>query len=483
MKKSSLIELLSEFSQKEFKEFGEFVHSSFFNKNQSVIKLYDYLRKVYPDFEYDLLQKQYVYDILFPNVEYNDGFMRTIIFNLYSLAEEYLSYIRYKRFPFIVKRNLLYELNERKLDKQIERKLKEIKKELNAEKMIDSDYFYNKFIIDYEEFYFLNRLNIDKVDRFINNSEVQGMFDHLTYYYLLHAIKLYIYFLNSKELYSTEFKTEHLEDIIINIKPEFYEDLPVFMLYYNVLMLHLKEDDISYFYKVKEQVQKYENIINEFQETDTYINLENYCKSKIRKGMPEFISELFEIINIEIEKKKYLVQGMMSPKYYISAVEIGIKTCSNEWTKEFIEKYKGELPDELRENTYNYASAIYQFSLKNFEESLELLSKVKYNEIYQKTEVRCLMAALYYEMNYENNLFSHLDSFRHCITNEKHMPENRKKYYCNFIKHLKNLQLLKDSDNENAMPELKQKINDENSVYNKEWLLDKAEELEKIRIA
>ena len=130
MKKSSLIELLSKFSQKEFKEFGEFVHSSFFNKNQSVNKLYDYLRKVYPDFEYDLLQKQYVYDILFPNVEYNDGFMRTIIFNLYSLAEEYLSYIRYKRYPFIVKRNLLYELNERKLDKQIERKLKEIKKEL-----------------------------------------------------------------------------------------------------------------------------------------------------------------------------------------------------------------------------------------------------------------------------------------------------------------------------------------------------------------
>ena len=277
-----------------------------------------------------------------------------------------------------------------------------------------------------------------------------------------------------------EFKTEHLEDIIMNIKPEFYEDLPIFTLYYNVLMLHLKEADISYFYKVKEQVQKYENIINEFQETDTYINLENYCKSKIRKGKPEFISELFEIINIEIEKKKYLVQGMMSPKYYISAVEIGIKTGSYEWTKEFIEKFRNELPDELRENTYNYASAIYQFSLKNFDASLELLSKVKYNEIYQKTEVRCLMAALYYEMNYENNLFSHLDSFRHCMTNEKHMPEKRKKYYCNFIKHLKNLQLLRDSDNEIVLDELKQKISCETELYYKEWLMSKITELEKI---
>ena len=173
---------------------------------------------------------------------------------------------------------------------------------------------------------------------------------------------------------------------------------------------------------------------------------------------------------------------MMSPKYYISAIEIGIKTCNHEWTKEFIDNYRDELPIDLRENTYNYALAIYEFSMKNFEASLGLLSSVKFNEIYQKTEIRCLMSALYYELNYESSLFSHLDSFRHCLTNEKHLPEERKIYYCNFVKYIKNLQLLKNSVNEISLQEIKQKITDEVLLYNKEWLLIKIAELEKIKI-
>src|SRR5258706_8148653 len=96
MKKSNLIQILESFSAKEIKEFGEFIVSPFFNKNESVIKLYGYLRKYYPGFEENKILKEEVYRKIFPGAKYNDGFMRKTIFNLVHLAETYISYNKFK---------------------------------------------------------------------------------------------------------------------------------------------------------------------------------------------------------------------------------------------------------------------------------------------------------------------------------------------------------------------------------------------------
>lgn len=479
MTKSTLIELLGKFTHKEITQFGDYIRSPFFNKNQSVIKLYEYLRKIYPDFVESKVQKEYTYSVLFPNAQYNDGFMRTIMFNLSVLAEDFLAYIRFKNYHFIEKRNLLYELNERKLDKQIDRNLKEIVKEFEKVRVHDADYYNNKFMIEYEQFYYLNRLGLDKIDKFIDNKEVEDMFNHLTYFYLLHSFKLYVYILNSREIYPIDFKTKLVEDIINSLNPAFYQDIPIFNLYYNLVMLHLRPDDISYFYKVKELAVKYENCINEYEITDAYINMENYCKAMIRKGCSDFNKELFELIKLELEKKVYKVQGLMSTKYYTSAVEIGLKLKEYEWTKDFIETYKNELPIELRENTYLYTLSLYEFSHRNFEKSLDLLSKVKYNEAYHKAELRCLTAELYYELNLEESLLSHLDSFRHFLVNDNHLPKERKQYYMNFIKYVKFINGLRNKTSRIECGQLKDKLAAETVIQNKEWLLNKAEELEK----
>ena len=58
MKKSILIEILSTFSRKEIREFSEYVSSPFFNKNQSIIKLSNYLRIRHPAFEKSVVEKK-----------------------------------------------------------------------------------------------------------------------------------------------------------------------------------------------------------------------------------------------------------------------------------------------------------------------------------------------------------------------------------------------------------------------------------------
>jgi hypothetical protein len=479
MNKSILIDLLSKFTPKEIREFGEYVHSPFFNKNESVIKLFEYIRKHYPDFDNVKLKKESVFEKIFPNIAYNDGFMRTIIFNLTELAETYLAFIRYKECHFTERKYLLHELNEKELDRQIERIMKKTLKEFESIKIQDADYYSDRFMIEYEYFYYLNRANLDKIERFINRTDVEDMFNHLTYFYLFYAIKHYVYFLNTQSMYSINFKTGFIEDIFRNLEPDYFQDIPTLSLYYDVLMLFLKEDDTSYFYKVKKKVNEYGKRLNRYEITGSYINLENYCKRMIRKGNNVFLKELLEIYKIKIEKKLYALQKEMSGKFYRGVVDTALKLKEFDWAKEFIEKYKDELPADSREDFYYYCLSLYEFAVKNFEKSLELLSKVKYTEVYQKTELRCLIAELYYELDMDDMLLSHIDSFRHFLVNDKLIPAERKEHYCNFIKYIKNLNKLKGNENEAELHCLNQKISENSAVYNKDWLIEKAAELQK----
>jgi len=90
MLNSNLLELLSKFTIQEVKEFNEFVISPFFNKNENVAGLFKYIKKYYPDFNNKKLEKEYAFKKIFKNEKYNDGFMRTLMFNLGKLAEDIL---------------------------------------------------------------------------------------------------------------------------------------------------------------------------------------------------------------------------------------------------------------------------------------------------------------------------------------------------------------------------------------------------------
>lgn len=479
MNKSVLIEQLSKFSPKEMKEFGDFVSSPFFNKNQSVVSLFEYLRKLYPDFENDKIDKQYISEKVFPKTEFNDGFMRTIMFNLSNLAESFIAYQGFKNKQFAEKRYLLHELNERDLNRQIEKNMKEIVKQFEEDKVLDSDHYYNKFILDYEYFYFLTRLHQDKTEKIIKIVDIENLFNHLTYFYLLHTLKLYIYYLNTKSIFRLDFKTELIEHIIENLKPEFYSDIPSIDIYYHVLQLHLNEPETTNFFRIKELAAKYEKHLTYDDMAEIYINLENYCKRMIRKGKNEFVSELFKIYETEIEKEYYWIQGKMSIKFYRSAVDIGLKLKKFDWTKKFIEKHKNDLSEESRENSYYYALATYEFAMNNFEKALEILSKVKYSEVYHKTEMKCFIASVYYELGHFDTLMAHLDSFRHFLTNDKLMPEDRKTVYANFIRYARQLANLRNREDGSDLFNLRKKVNEEITMHNKEWILSKIDELEK----
>jgi hypothetical protein len=79
----------------------------------------------------------------------------------------------------------------------------------------------------------------------------------------------------------------------------------------------------------------------------------------------------------------------------------------------------------------------------------------------------------------EDPLASHLDSFRHFITNDKLIADDRKEYFSNFVKYARNLSSLKNKKSGPDIYMFKKKAEEETVLYNKEWILEKISELER----
>lgn len=480
MKKSTLIEYLRKFTSKDIREFGEFVHSPFFNRNQGVIKLYEYLRKQYPAFDASKLSKKDVFKKLFPKVTYRESFMKTLIHYLQKLVEDYLEFISMKKHQFRGKIFLMTWLNEKELNRPIERKMKELKKEFERVRIRDEDYYYDKANIEIQYFHYLTRATIHKREKFYKSGFADEIAKDLTVYYLNYALQYYLFTYLVKRQYNFVSKPGLIEDIIRILKPGDFEDIPLINLYYNLLMMYLKEDDVSYFYKAKSITGNCADQLGDFNIKNSHINLCNFCLYKMDKDR-KFVRELFELIKFSLNKKLYIVPGLkeMDEGFYNMAVSIALRLKEYEWARKFIEEYKNELNQVYREPTYYNSLALYEFTVKNFEKSLELVSRVKYTEVYQRAKLRVLTCALYYELKMSEQFLSLIDSFRHFLSHDKLLAPEIKQIFINFEKYTKALYDVRNKNDVRELKTLKQKIQAETALYNKEWILAKIDELKK----
>jgi hypothetical protein len=477
MKKSTLIDLLSKLSHKEIKEFNEYVRSPFFNKNQSIIKLYDYLKVQYPEFDKDKVEKKFVYSKLFPKIKYNDGFMRTLIFNLCSLAEDYLSYIRYKGSYYKDKINLLYELNDRHIDHLFERNIHAISKKLDEQVIRDIDYYDDKYNVENEKYTYYFRTKPDAYEKTFKEVNMTAMMNYLLINHLTSAINDYIRLLNFKNMYNVDLGLGQFESFFKAIDPKLFRDVPCVIISYYGMMLFSKEDDISNFYTIKTLLEKYENSLDKNHVYNICQNLINYCNRNMNKGHPELLRERFEIYKLGIDKKILPIHDKSNFRFFTNIVETALRLKEFEWVKKFMKDHKSLLPPEIRDNTYNYSLAMYEFAAGNFENALELLSKIRYNDVYHKLKCKSLLTMLYYELDYSELLLSHIDTFNHFIINDKLLNKERKKYYSVFIKYVKRIENLKHTGYKDEAENLKKMINADQTVYYKDWLTEKLDEI------
>jgi hypothetical protein len=90
MKDTKLSEILLKLSKIEFRNLEEFLLSPFFNKNQSILKLYYILKDNYHLLSTGMVAQQDIFKQIFPREKFDDVKSRKLLSNFTKLVEQYL---------------------------------------------------------------------------------------------------------------------------------------------------------------------------------------------------------------------------------------------------------------------------------------------------------------------------------------------------------------------------------------------------------
>ncbi len=467
----------------ELKGLREYIHSPFFNKNKNVQKLFDYVAKQSPEFAPEKMKKEYVFKKLFGNDAFNDGFMRSLIFMITKLAEDYLAYIYYSKDSYNSKVCLIHELNDRNIERILSKNIKLFEKEFSEEKVKDDKYFKAKYELEAIK----NDSQILK-DRFLNKKEIKDdLTHHLLEYkiiqFFISIISNYIFILNREHLVNMDHDLIFLNDIIAFIEKnkDHYSEVPILMFYYSHLRMTMEPDNEQYYKELKKIVLNPENLMSHMDRYNGIIGLQNFCIRQYNSGKREYQHEFFNMLQFTLDGGFYTPQkgGDFVPQNFKNYVIFGTNMKKYEWTENFIKNYMKKLSPDHRENAYNFSMAKIYFSKDDFEKALGYISRVSYQDLYYKLEVRYYTLMIYYELSMFNEAYDLIESYRKYMIKNKLLNSQLNSKHLTFIKFCKELLRLKSTGNIKKIPQIEKAILNSKYILHSPWLLKKLEELDK----
>lgn len=481
MNNSSLVLLLKKFDKQQLKDFNNFLKSPFFNSNKALVSLFEYIRKQYPEYKSEKLEKKYINKKIFGKTEYNDGFFRVLMSNLQTLAEEYLAYKGFARDNLIKKTYLLGELNnlgERKLaEKILNRELKLMNDIVPA----GPDEYWGMYnLAFYKKYFYSTQFSVNKANK--PDEDLYNEQKYLIYHFLLRLLAHHFYHLNQSQLINYNPKLLFLDEIILFLErnPEYLEFPTLNMTYLRVLLL--KNNNIEDLYKLKKAFyESFDKLIRKdcFNIISIILNFcyKNYYVTRNEK----LLEERFEILNFSLEKdiNSFEDNEPFDSNRFYNIFSSALELDKIQWAENFIEKYSGQVEPEKESYLVNMSHAMLNCAKGSYDEALGYLSKIKkLNTATDKFNVKTLQLRIFYDMGHLDSAESAADSFRHLIQNDKLLSGFNRELHRNFYTFYNKLIQAKIKNDSSYANGLAEQIKSTNNVIYWKWLEARAENLQ-----
>lgn len=460
-------------------QLGKFLNSPYFNNSNAVLKLFGYLKLYYPEFDDHKVQKEIVFNKIFPEEGYNVKKITDLFSDLTLLIEEYLVHQDIKSQKSkkdFFKANVLRNRDVYLLYK------KRFKKALKTEKKDEE-----------------NRLNqlhekADLISNFYLHPKTQKYQQNLEYpyqmmkildeYFVLGKLKFSCELLarqkTIKEKYDVHFLTEVMEFSRIyqaNKNPLVY-------LYRHIILLFSREVSYNVFIEIK---SSFESLYNKLPRKDRRIinqYLINYTVNRIKGGKEKYKKEQFGLFKIALDDGTLLVNNILSDITFLNVIILASDLKEFGWIKRFINKFEQNLDEEKRHNAKVIGYAFLFFAEKKFEVVKEWAKQVKSPSYRYKLISRSIMIRAQYELALLNKIDFFIvekmvKNFLLFTSKSTLIPESQKKAYSNYLILMKKLTLfyldeIKDKD---YKKHLFNELNSYDKIIAKSWLKEKIVQL------
>lgn len=471
MKTSKLVNILQTLSKSEIRRFHDFVRSPYFNKNETVVRLFNLLADAHPDFSERKTKRERMFDHLFPDSVFDESKLRYPMSDLTKLLEEYLVWIEFSGNRTRKDHLLLQAFLHRNLHKYSQAIIDRSVEAVSDNPHRDIQYYYNMFVLETDRYD-----DISSKRNVAVKTNLQSIIQNLDSFYIINKLKFSAEIINHANVWAGEFETILLDEIIAYLDKHTDSKVPAVDIYYKIL-LTLKEPDVeSHYFDLKKLLSENVGLFPRAEVNDMYIFARNYCAKKINAGNLQYLNEIFDLYKTLLETGIILQNDYLVQWDFKNIVSVALRLEEYEWTEQFIKKFRHKLKPEEKDNASRYNLALLHYHKKNYDKTLELLRDVEFTDVYYHLDCKSLLLKTFYEKEEIDALSSLMDTFYVYLRRNKLISSYNLESYSNFLRFVKKLLRVKYRDKQ-VISKLSEELDQTSVIANLTWLRKKIKEL------
>ena len=425
MENSKVIKLLKSLNQNEIRQFKDFVNSPVFNKKEILIRMFDELKKLYPEFSGDKLNEEIFFGKVFPGESYNYFKLKNAMSDLFILGKEFLKFVRFRNDTMIQEKYLIDELRLRDLKTFFKQEHKAAVERIEKLAVKDEHYIFHKLELVMQELSFLVPQTPNKLLDY-----QQKMFDLFFYYSIIKIFRSYNVMLHEEKQNNIVYE-KHLLNEFMSFVENSKIDNPTMQIYYHIISLERERNDVN-FRNLKEAGIKYKDEISVYDSYMVFLHLNGYCTNEYNiNTRSDLIKEHFEIIR-EKNTRDFTSLGKLLYPDFINEVKISLRDNQTEWAEDYIIRNAPRLSSDT-ESTIYFCNAMINLKKGNPDKALELLSMTNFPNFIIKIQVKILELQIFFDKEYFDQAVSAIDNFRHYLKRENTIKENFKDSFYEFV--------------------------------------------------
>jgi len=494
--KPKIFDVLRTFSAEEFKEFGRFVRSEYFNRNKKAALLFEAIKDYYPLFTSTQLEKERLFIKISPK-KFNDSTMRNMFSALIRLAGQFIAIEKLKTNTAVWNDNLLLGLMQRNLTSLTKIVLDKQEQELKSLNGVESGSFLNRY---YHE---INKYNFSILDgKVIKLKHVKAQLIKLrdsgvfiTIHFIMELVS------NQINLFLTtgKFNVSDMSDLTEKILQDFeleaaYKKLKnkteygfILALYIKLLRSFAHPENHKLFIDYRHCVDKYINRLGPDEISFHYSRIISYVTLKITQfpSNSQYLDELFELHEIIINNGYYLNSKVtyIPASLYRNIIQIALRSNQIGWLVKFMAKAPGLLAPQHSESMLNYGNALAAYETGKPDLALDTMHKISLDNFIYKYDLYNLRIKIFFDKGNYETLVDTIHAYMIFIKNDPLQTKRRKDENRNFAKYIKRLAEFREGTGKIDINFHRHKLDENELVANKPWLEEKYEEVINGRIA
>ncbi|MCB9080269.1 MAG: hypothetical protein H6555_00990 [Lewinellaceae bacterium] len=433
MNRNKLIQLLAAFSETEMARFWDFVRSPYFNQQEILIRLTEFLRNSYPDFPAGDLDRKVLFAFLFPGEAYSYARLSQVQHQLLSLAEQFLAQQYLENEPGGLGVFTLWEYAKRRLEKHYSFLYNKIIGQWKKQDQHPSIY-HKRILLNETGNYFYALRGVHRYD-----VHLQLVAEALDDYYFLQRLRFSAEMANRQRI---------SQGVYIDLLPKLLPGLierpknpPLVELFLAIYLLFTseQEEQEAQFNKVLELLRAHSGGMDKELMRDIYSATINYCARKIRAGNNHYHYSgiALELYIQGLDMGVYFNnRGFLAHQTFSNIFRLGIILYRYDWCQQFIANYGERITPENRSDTLNYNLALLHFQLANYDKVLVYLRDLQYFDLAYQLGARSILLKTYFELKETEPCLALIAAFTMYLRRDKKFATNQKRPYERFCQTL-----------------------------------------------